>query len=523
MGKCCRGKADLGKGKPVASQLPPASNPQLHQFPAVSRYIARKIYAAKREAVAAISIQKYIRMRLMRHAYLKLYSSAIILQSHVRGFVTHRRFLHEKEHRAATFIQACWKRSKAMSAFQRHQASIVAIQCLWRCRKAKKELRRLKQEANEAGALRLAKNKLEKQLEELTWRLHLEKKIRVSNEEARKIEISKLQKMLEALNLELDAAKLATINECNKNAVLQNQLELSVKEKSALKKELVVVDELRMENALLKASLDAFEKKYAALGLELMNAKKGQDETTEKLRESEQKCSQLEQNVKRCTFLVEKLSSLEDENLVLRQKALSAPSKSNRPGFAKALSEKYSSAIASRTERKTIFESPTPTKLIAPYTLGLSDSRRSKLTAERHQVVPVSLLFCPKSFTLTFGILPSQDNYEFLARCIKENLGFKNGKPLAACIIYKCLLHWHSFESERTAIFDSIIECINEVLRLREDDIVLPYWLSNTSSLLCLLQRNLRSNGFLTTAAQRYAGSSGLTSWTGHVSYLVEH
>lgn len=31
------------------------------------------------------------------------------------------------------------------SAFQQHQASIVAIQCLWRCRQAKRELRRLKQ------------------------------------------------------------------------------------------------------------------------------------------------------------------------------------------------------------------------------------------------------------------------------------------------------------------------------------------------------------------------------------------
>lgn len=36
------------------------------------------------------------------------------------------------------------------------------------------------QEANETGALLLAKTKLEKQLEDLTWRLHLEKKIRVN-------------------------------------------------------------------------------------------------------------------------------------------------------------------------------------------------------------------------------------------------------------------------------------------------------------------------------------------------------
>ncbi|KAG4934215.1 hypothetical protein JHK87_048217 [Glycine soja] len=262
----------------------------------------------------------------------------------------------------------------------------------------------------------------------------------VSNEEAKKVEISKLQKMLEALNLELDAAKLEKINECNKNAVLQNQFELSVKEKSALKRELVAVDELRKENAQLKVPLDAFEKKCTTLELELMNAQKGRDETMEKLRESEQKCSQLEQNEKR---LEEKLLNLEDENHVLRQKALSTPLKSNRPGFAKSISEKYSSAIASRTERKTIFESPTPTKLIAPFTLSLPDSRRSnKLTAERQQVDPVAPMFCLKSYTFSFG-----------------------HPAISARIIYKCLLHWHSFESDRTTIFDSIIKGTNEVLK----------------------------------------------------------
>ncbi|KAK2452762.1 hypothetical protein P8452_00475 [Trifolium repens] len=453
-------------------------------------YIAQKMYAAKRETAAAITVQKYIRMWLTRHAHMKLYSSAIIIQSHVRGFITQQRFLHGKEHRAAISVQACWRMYKVRSAFQRYLASVVAIQCLWRCRQAKREFRRLKQEANEAGALRLAKTKLEKQMEELTWRLHLEKKIRVSNEEAKQRENSALRKMLEALNLELDAAKLATINECNKNAVLQNQLELSAKEKSALKRELVSVDELRKENAMLKFALDSFEKKYTSLELEYVNAQKGQDETIEKLRGFEQKCSQLEQNVK---SLEEKLLSLEDENHVLRQKALSAPRKSNRPNFAKSFSEKYSTPIASRTERKPIFETPTPTKTTATFTPSMSDSHRSKPTAERNQ-----------------------DNYEFLSRCIKENLGFKNGKPIAARIIYKCLLHWHAFESERTAIFDNVIEGINDALKVREDDIVLPYWLSNTSALLCLLQRNLRSNGFLATNGQRYTGSSGLTSRTGH-------
>ncbi|KAL5189912.1 Myosin-15 [Glycine soja] len=407
-------------------------------------FIGRKLYASKRETSAAISIQKYIRMCWMRHAYVKLYYSAIIVQSNVRGFTTRQRFLHRKEHKAATSIQAYWRMCKVRSAFLKHQNSIVVIQCLWRCKQAKRELRKLKHEANEAGALRLAKNKLEKQLEELTWRLHLEKKIRVSNEEAKHVEISKLQKMVDALNLELDAAKLATINECDKNAVLQNQLQLLVKEKSALERELVAMDEVRKENALLKGSLDAFEKKSTALELELVNARKDHDKTIQKMREFEDKCSELGQNVK---SLEEKLSILEDENHVLRQKALSVSPKSNHRGLTKSLSE---------------------------------------------------------------------DNYELLSRCIKEDLGFKNGKPLAASIIYKCLHHWHAFESERTAIFDYIVDGINDVLKVRDNDIVLPYWLSNTSALLCLLQRNLHPNGFLTTTAQRYARSSGLTSRIGN-------
>ncbi|KAJ7966354.1 putative myosin [Quillaja saponaria] len=430
--------------------------------------VARKAYAAKQKTAAAITIQNYIRMHISRDAYLKLHSSAIIIQSNIRGFTTRKIFMHGKKHKAATLIQARWRMCKVRSSFRHHQASI---------------------EANEAGALRLAKNKLEKQLEDLTWRLHLEKRLRVSNEEAKSVEISKLQKMMESLNLELEAAKLETINECNKNAMLQNQLEWSVKEKSALERDLVAMAELRKENALLKSSLEAFEKKHSTLEFEFTKAQKDNSETIEKLREIEQKCSQLQQNVK---SLQEKLSVLEDENHVLRQKTLSVSPKSNHPGFAKALSEKYSGALVPHTERKS-YETPTPTKLMTPFSHGLSESRRSKLTVERHQ-----------------------DNYDFLTRCIKEDLGFKDGKPLAACIIYKCLLHWHAFESERTAIFDYIIEGINDVLKVGDESNILPYWLSNASALLCLLQRNLRSNGFLTAVAQRSTGSTGLASRIGH-------
>lgn len=146
-----------------------------------------------------------------------------------------------------------------------------------------------------------------------------------------------------------------------------------------------------------------------------------------------------------------------------------------------------------------------------------------------------------------------QENYEFLSRCINEHLGFKGGKPLAACVIYKCLLHWHAFESERTAIFDYVIEGINEMLKVihnnallnlsgcpylslfckkaglslslfcqvGDENVTLPYWLSNASALLCLLQRNLRSNGFFNASSERTLLASGLSERVVHVSKNV--
>ncbi|MBA0866168.1 hypothetical protein Goshw_018571 [Gossypium schwendimanii] len=447
--------------------------------------LARKMFAARREAAAAICLQKYVRRWLLRHAYLKLISAAVCIQSNIRGFSTRQKFLHGKRHRAASVIQAHWRLCRFRSAFHNYKKSIIALQCRWRQKLAKRELRRLKQEANEAGALRLAKSKLEKQLEDLTWRLHLEKRMRVSNEDAKSVEISKLQKAFESLKLELDAAKLATISECNKNAVLQNQLELSRKEKSALEKEFTMIAEMRKENASLKSSLDTLEKKNSALELELKKALKDANDTIEKLQELEQKNSELQNNMQ---SLEEKLSHLEDENHVLRQKALTPSPKSNRSNFLKSFSDKYGGMLnLPLNDRKQVFESPTPSKLIVPFSHSMSESRRPKLTAERQQ-----------------------ENYEFLSRCIKENLGFHNGKPLAACIIYKCLHHWHSFESERTAIFDYIIEGINDVLKVGAENETLPYWLSNTSALLCLLQKNLRSNGFLSAGTQRSGGNTGL-------------
>ncbi|KAL9249460.1 Myosin-15-like protein [Drosera capensis] len=428
--------------------------------------LARKIYLAKREAAAASLIQKHVRRWLSRSAYLQLCTAAVFIQASIRGFLTRGRFLLGKEHRAATRIQAQWRMHKLQSAFRQDQMSIIAIQSIWRRKVAKRELQRLKKEANEAGALRTAKSKLEKQLEDLKVRLQLEKRLRISNEEAKLEEVAKLRSIVGALTVELDAAKSQTAHECNKNAMLQSQLESSMKEKGSL-------DDLEKKNASLQAVIDKTQKES--------------DYLIKQLNDFESKYEQLQKSLK---SLEEKKSNLEDENLVLRQKAFSMSTKitspkSNRPGSVRQISNNYSGADV------LSFIEPRETPISMRHTAqsqALSESRLSKLTTERHQ-----------------------ENSEFLSRCIKENLGFQDGKPLAACIIYKCLLHWRAFESERTAIFDHIIEEINGVLKVGDEKELLPYWLTNVSALLCLLQRNLRSNGFINSASNRLTFSNGLS------------
>ncbi|KAL6556709.1 hypothetical protein OROGR_005997 [Orobanche gracilis] len=333
--------------------------------------------------------------------------------------------------------------------------------------------------------------------------------VQASNEEGKLVEISKLQKTVESLTLELEAAKLATLNEFNKNRMLERQLVVSAKEKSALEREVISLADLRNGNALLKLvpaksapekgrvpvlrresilhlkSLTALEEKNTMLESELRQTKEDANNTISKLREVEKTCLQLQSNIR---SMEEKLSNLQDENHILRQKTLNVSPKSNRAGSVKPFLDKFSGALVlSSADQKSSYQSPTPSKFIAPLSQGFSDSRRTKSGIERHQ-----------------------GNLEVVSRCIKENLGFKDGRPVAACVIYKCLLHWQAFDSERTAIFDFVIESVNGVLKDSDEDATLPYWLSNTSALLCLLQRNLRSNGFLTGGSQRSVGSTGL-------------
>ncbi|GFP96811.1 myosin-11 [Phtheirospermum japonicum] len=129
----------------------------------------------------------------------------------------------------------------------------------------------------------------------------------------------------------------------------------------------------------------------------------------------------------------EKLTNVESENKVLRQQAL-AMAQNNK------LLSRSSRSIMQRAEStKTTVDFHSPSMNIREQ--SEVDDRPQKSLNEKQQ-----------------------EYQDLLIRCVAQHLGFAKGRPVAACIIYKCLRQWHSFEVERTSIFDRIIQTIGNAI-----------------------------------------------------------
>jgi len=132
-----------------------------------------------RRDAASIRIQKHARGHSARKAYRQVYESAIVIQAGIQAMAARNEHRFRRETKASIIIQTRWRQHKAYVAYKQQKRASLILQCLWRARIARKELRKLRMEARETGALKEAKDKLEKRVEELTWRLDVEKRLRV--------------------------------------------------------------------------------------------------------------------------------------------------------------------------------------------------------------------------------------------------------------------------------------------------------------------------------------------------------
>lgn len=420
--------------------------------------IARHYYEDLRRKAASLKIQTYYRMHFARKNYKALYSASTTIQSGLRGMAARNEFHSREQTKAAVIIQSCCRSDLASSRYMGLKKAAITTQCAWRGRVARRELRKLKMAAKESGALQAAKNKLEKQVEELTWRLQLEKRMRTDMEEAKTQENKKLQQQLQELQFQSKETKdiLRREQENTKTAL----------EKAALVPEIQIdtthVDKLTAENENLKTLVISLETKIEETEQKFEEMKKAREELLKKATDAESKINGLTNTM---LSFQEKLTNMEAENQLLRQQALLH---SRLKTISENTPPKSNSTNGSPHYEEQMTPHGTPR---APKDYGNFAHPRASFSERQH------------------------DTVDALINCVTENIGFSEGKPVAAITIYKCLVHWKIFETEKTSVFDRLIQIFGSAMQNHDSNEDLAYWLSNSSTLLIILQKSLKAVG----------------------------
>uniref|UniRef100_A0A162A2K7 Myosin motor domain-containing protein n=1 Tax=Daucus carota subsp. sativus TaxID=79200 RepID=A0A162A2K7_DAUCS len=450
--------------------------------------LACKLYENMRREDASIKIQKKARGHSARMSYKNLRISAVMVQTGIRAMSCRKEFRFKKRDTAATTIQARWRGHRCFAYYKKLIKAAILTQCRWRGRVARKELRKLKMAAKETGALQEAKNKLEKTVEELTWRMQLEKRMRTDLEEAKGQEISKMQNSLEQMQAKIDEANALVVKEREAAQKAIEEAAAAVKETQVPVEDTAKIEELSAEVETLKSSLQSEKERADDLERKNQASEESNEEKRQKLEESEKKVQELQRS---CRSLDEKLNNLESENKVLRQQALSIAENSkalqdleaeNKNLRQKVLTMAQSHKMLAANRSKSVIQRGETTK--AAIDLPTPPIKQLKEQAAEVEERPQKSLNEKQ-----------QEYQDLLMRCIAQHLGFSKGRPVAACIIYKCLRQWRSFEVERTSIFDRIIQTIGHAIETQDNNETLAYWLSNASTLLLLLQRTLKAGG----------------------------
>ncbi|XP_033147606.1 myosin-10 isoform X2 [Brassica rapa] len=621
-------------------------------------HTARRQFKSMRREAASLRIQKQARTYIRQTAYKRLCVSAIYVQTGLRARAARVELQYRKKRRAAVIIQSQVRRFFCRRRFLRMKKAAVTTQCGWRVKVARRELLKLKMAAKETGALQDAKNKLEKELGELTSCLELEKQMRMKLEEAKTQEVEELKAALDDMKLQLGETQeskseeilklqsalqdmqlefeelskdlemthdLAAENEHLKELVssLQSKTdgtETKDKETSKLsegqiKQEVPVIDhdviiKLEAENEQLKTLVSSLEKKIDALDLkhdetssnmreqlkesassdyeivsdlaaenerlkalvsslekkdnendsptehkegthilkeeesvtddvsvdnEMTNKlaaenkelydlvdllEKKVQETEKKYEEASKLCEErLQQVVDAETKLIElktsmqmleeKVSDMEAEEKILRQQALiNSASKKMSPqvSFSGPPPMENGHHVSGLIFKICMNYSYIHTSIIFAlcyryhWLLYLQESlgqcRLNELSNNNHMYVTnIVILLCIWLISYVHVFLMMQEYVDVLLSFVSQNIGFSHGKPVAAFTIYKCLIHWKLFEAEKTSIFDRIVPLFRSAIENPEDNDNLTYWLTNTSTLLFLLQRSLKTHG----------------------------
>lgn len=457
-------------------------------------HIARQLCKIKRQQAAAIFIQKEVRMWLSRRAFQVIRKAAILIQGRVRIFLLQQR--RTTWLNATLKIQAQWRSWFLRMQFKHLKAAAISIQCAWRTKTARRELRKLKVEM---GTLQEVKPKLQTHFGELTWCLQMEKRLRAGAEELKVLDITKLQAGLFEMQQKVETMGLVIANERETNTMLSMQLASLIEVRLLLEASEAKNYKLEKENCHLRILADIHESKAIEVEKELLTARKESEERLYKSKEVDMKISQVHQTLQR---LEEKMFYLEIENQALRKKALAFTPTAGREGRAKP-------AVQQRTSYYLDYYSETAED-DQPL---LQKKDRPAFSLQTSPVLSHAIYQTEQSLQKIF-VDGKQGVQDMMINWITQDVGFDNGKPLAACILYKCMTHWHAFEAQGKEFLDHVAQTIAALVEVQKSYETLAYWLSNIATLVNLLQSNMKPGQAHITPQPRHAPVSLLGRMT---------
>ncbi|KAK3164630.1 hypothetical protein QOZ80_1AG0022080 [Eleusine coracana subsp. coracana] len=310
---------------------------------------------------------------------------------------------------------------------------------------------------------------------QFSWRQSIARKELVK---LRLANLQRLHEMVDVLQQAVDDAEARAIaeREAAKKAVAEAPP--VIKETVVTVEDTEKVNSLHAEVARLKDILGAEMRETFAAKKALSEAELRNEKLARSLGVEEVKNKRLQDSLKR---MEEKVSNLDEENRKLRQAVAS------NPAISSASSESHEESNLQATPDNEKATNGAVKPIIIDREGNIHEKSAEQPTSNGHE--------------------PEKQQQDLLIKCLSEDLGFSIGRPIAAYLIYRCLIHWKSFEEERTPVFDRIIQKITAALEGRDNNDTLAYWLSNSCTLLVLLQRTLKTNGVASLARQKRRAS----------------
>lgn len=515
---------------------------------AFSRMAAAKRLAMRmRRQRAAKVVQTSWRGKSARLEYTRARNAIVRIQSAWRGKTGRTVAAELRAERAATCIQRWWRGTQARKEFNAAVRKVILVQCAWRCKVARRKLRTLKAEARSSGKLMQDKVALEARLKEMQGIVARMQEGRNSDQDKLKSATAELESSrveLKKLRTEVataSVAKLAAAEAASKALKDENErLQQEVETQRATAQELRgKLDELERELGDLKADVAEDGEKHKAE----VNRLRAERERTKKetagvhedlMMRLQNACAQRDEAREQVLGLEAALEAqrLDTEaKVAAASKAAAVTARSSTPppssgeerfmtpekprdsinrvaDAIKMFSPARSPALPSPGTAAAVAAGPAVPLAAAAHVPPAPSAYESALDRQQQEMQQKQQALVMQQRT---------ENQDALVIAISRPLGFHRGRPVAAMLIFRCCIQWQAFELDRTTLFERIItvmgDQVEKATAAESGNSHLCYWLSNTVTLLLLLQKNIKPAATAGTRRALPASAAGTTSF----------